>query len=137
MRLLAENNLEPRFARFIDHPNYMKLVNETRQSVTKSKPVRPVFNVDAAINALQDMANNGGYYTPIGGSEQRMYELAHEFAEKVKSGEYERGATESEFADDSDTKFSARRSDKVYRYTEEQYNNFAWARNQEDKQKTW
>lgn len=88
MRLLAENNLEPRFARFVDNPNYMKLVNETRQSVTTSKPVQPVFNTDAAINALQDMANNGGYYVPIGGSEQRMYELADEFADKVKGGAY-------------------------------------------------
>ena len=88
MRLLEENNLEPRFARFADNPNYMKLVNETRQSVTTSKPVQPIFNTEAAINALQDMANNGGYYVPIGGSEQRMYELADEFAGKVTSGEY-------------------------------------------------
>lgn len=89
MRLLEENNLEPRFARFVDNPNYMKLVNETRQSVTTSKPVQPIFNTDAAINALQDMANNGGYYVPIGGSEQRMYELADEFAGKVQAGEYQ------------------------------------------------
>lgn len=100
MRLLEENNLEPRFARFVDNPNYMKLVNETRQSVTTSKPVQPNFNVDAAINALQDMANNGGYYVPIGGSEQRMYELADEFAGRVQAGEYQ-----TDFAED-DVKFS-------------------------------
>lgn len=94
MRLLEENNLEPRFARFVDNPNYMKLVNETRQSVTTSKPVQPIFNTDAAINALQDMANNGGYYVPIGGSEQRMYELADEFAGKVQSGEYQTDSVE-------------------------------------------
>ena len=100
MRLLEENNLEPRFARFVDNPNYMKLVNETRQSVTTSKPVQPIFNTDAAINALQDMANNGGYYVPVGGSEQRMYELADEFAGRVQAGEYQ-----TDFAED-DVKFS-------------------------------
>lgn len=101
MRLLEENNLEPRFARFVDNPNYMKLVNETRQSVTTSKPVQPNFNVDAAINALQDMANNGGYYVPIGGSEQRMYELANEFADRVQAGEYK-----SDISEEDDTKYS-------------------------------
>lgn len=96
MRLLEENNLEPRFARFVDHPNYMKLVNETRQSVTTSKPVQPIFNTDAAINALQDMANNGGYYVPVGGSQQRMYELASEFAGKVQAGEYQTDIAEDD-----------------------------------------
>ena len=108
MRLLEENNLEPRFARFVDNPNYMKLVNETRQSVTTSKPVQPIFNTDAAINALQDMANNGGYYVPIGGSEQRMYELADEFAGKVQAGEYQTDLVEEDvkFSVEEDNPFS-------------------------------
>ena len=79
---LAKNHLNPRFARFQDHPNYMKLVNECRQSASESKPVQPVFNEDAAMKALAKLEANG-YYQPIGGSVDRMYEIAAEVAEDM------------------------------------------------------
>ena len=79
---LEKNHLKPRFERFIDNPNYMKLVNECRQSASQSKPVQPVFNEDAAMVALAKLEANG-YYQPIGGSVDRMYEIAAEVAENM------------------------------------------------------
>ena len=37
---------------------------------------------------MRPMANNDGYYVPIEGSKQRMYELANELAGRVQAGEY-------------------------------------------------
>lgn len=51
-RLLERNHLRPRFERWIQNPNYMKLVNETRRSASESNPVQPVFNAEAAKEAL-------------------------------------------------------------------------------------
>lgn len=82
MDALAKNHLNPRFERFKDNPNYMKLVNECRQSASQSKPVQPVFNEDAAMVALAKLEANG-YYQPIGGSVDRMYEIASEVAEDM------------------------------------------------------
>jgi hypothetical protein len=79
---LEKNHLKPRFERFLDNPNYMKLVNECRQSASESKPVQPVFNEDAAMVALAKLEANG-YYQPIGGSVDRMYEIAAEVAENM------------------------------------------------------
>lgn len=79
---LEKNHLKPRFERFIDNPNYMKLVNECRQSASESKPVQPVFNEEAAMKALAKLEANG-YYQPIGGSVERMYEIAAEVAEDM------------------------------------------------------
>ena len=81
---LAKNHLNPRFERFIDNPNYMKLVNECRQPASESKPVQPTFNEDAAMVALAKLEANG-YYQPIGGSVDRMYEIAAEVAENMQS----------------------------------------------------
>lgn len=79
---LQKNRLKPRFERFIENPNYMKLVNESRQPASKSKPVQPVFNEDAAMVTLAKLEANG-YYQPIGGSVERMYEIAAEVAEDM------------------------------------------------------
>ena len=79
---LEKNHLKPRFERFIDNPNYMKLVNECRRPASESKPVQPVFNEDAAMVALAKLEANG-YYQPIGGSVDRMYEIAAEVAENM------------------------------------------------------
>lgn len=80
---LEENHLKPRFAEWVDHPNYMKLVNETRQSVLQSKAVQPVFDVSAAKKSINDMIKRGGYYVPIGGSEANMRDIAGEIAENI------------------------------------------------------
>ena len=77
---LQKNHLNPRFARFMDNPNYMKLVNECRQSASESEPVQPVFNEEAIDRTLAKLEANG-YYQPIGGSVERMYEIAAEVAE--------------------------------------------------------
>ena len=81
---LEKNHLKPRFERFLDNPNYMKLVNECRQPASMSKPVQPVFNEDAINTALAKLEANG-YYQPVGGSVDRMYEIAAEVAENMTS----------------------------------------------------
>ena len=82
---LKENHLRPRFERFINHPNYMKLVNECRQSASESQPVQPKFNQVAADESLAKLEANG-YYQPIGGTVDRMYEIASEIADKIEGG---------------------------------------------------
>lgn len=84
MDALEKNHLTPRFDRFKGNPNYMKLVNECRQSALESKPVSPVFDMDAARESLAKLEANG-YYTPIGGSVDRMYEIASEVGENILS----------------------------------------------------
>mgnify|MGYP003307668622 CR=1 FL=1 len=85
MDALAKNHLTPRFERFIDNPNYMKLVNECRQSALESSPVQPVFDMEAAKESLAKLEANG-YYTPIGGSVDAMYEHAGEIGEDILAG---------------------------------------------------
>lgn len=95
LQLCEENNLTPRFEKWIDNPNYMKLVNETRQSVTESKAMQPITSqgaLDVAKRELNTMAENGGFYVPIGGSQERASELAGELAQKVQNGDYERAS---------------------------------------------
>ena len=82
LEALAKNHLKPRFERFLDNPNYMKLVNECRQSASESQPVQPKFNEEAIDRTLARLEANG-YYQPIGGSVERMYEIAAEVAEDM------------------------------------------------------
>ena len=79
---LKKNNLKPRFERWIDDPNYMKLVNECRQSASQSRPVQPIFNEEAIDTVLAKLKANG-YYQPVGGSVERMYEIAAQVAENM------------------------------------------------------
>ena len=82
LNALEENHLQPRFKRWLDHPNYMKLVNETRLSSLESKPVQPKFDIESAKKSLIGMIKDGGYFQHIGGSVDRMYEIASGIAEK-------------------------------------------------------
>ena len=84
---LRKNNLEPRFAQWAENPNYMKLVNETRQSAAETSPVQPVFDLGAAEDAIEEMRKRGGYYVPIGGSEEVMREIADEIASGIDGDE--------------------------------------------------
>lgn len=86
LRLLEENNLRPRFERWIDNPNYMKLVNETRRSAQDTPPVQPVFDEDAAMRSIDRMVRSGGYNVPIGGTLENLFDIAQEMAETVASG---------------------------------------------------
>lgn len=87
MAALEKHHLEPRFAKWVDNPNYMKLVNETRLSAGETKPVRPRFDVDAAKAAIDEMIKRGGYYTPIGKTDENMREIAGEIADKIRADE--------------------------------------------------
>ena len=53
LNALKEADLEPRFARWVDNPNYMKLVNETRRAAKDTPPMQAVFNVEAAKASLE------------------------------------------------------------------------------------
>ena len=86
LRALEENNLRPRFERFLDNPNYMKLVNETRRSALETPAVQPVFDVEAAKKSLIGMIKDGGYFQHIGGSVDRMYEIASDLSQKIYEG---------------------------------------------------
>lgn len=83
---LAEANLEPRFARWVNHPNYMKLVNETRRAANDTPHMRAEFNVDAAKISLERMMKQGGYFVPIGGDYANMQDIATEIADDIRRG---------------------------------------------------
>ena len=85
MKALEEHHLTPRFARWVDNPNYMKLVNECRRSASESTAVQPVFDVDAAKESLAKMEATG-YYTPIGGDMDTMYEIAGKLGDEIMGG---------------------------------------------------
>ena len=62
LSICKERGLTPRFNSFIDNPNYMKLVNETRQSEAATKPLKPSFDLKAAERAFKKFVKKGGYY---------------------------------------------------------------------------
>lgn len=62
LRLCNERGLKPRFSSFLDNPNYMKLVNETRQSENETGYLEPVFDMDAAMVSFQKFVDKGGYF---------------------------------------------------------------------------
>ncbi len=57
-----KHGVTPRFSKWLDNPNYMKLVNETRLSVDESSDLQPVFDMDAAADSWKRFVNTGGYY---------------------------------------------------------------------------
>lgn len=98
MAALEKNHLKPRFERWIKNPNYMKLVNECRQSASETKPVQPVFNLEAAEDSLNSLIGQGGYYVPYGKSVERQYEIAAEIADKISAGEADAAAKQAQIA---------------------------------------
>lgn len=90
MAALEANHLKPRFERWIDNPNYMKLVNETRRSAGDTPAVVPVFNMEAANASLDKLIAQGGYTQHVGGSIEVMHEIAEETAGKLREGEVEK-----------------------------------------------
>ena len=99
LEALQKNHLRPRFERYIDNPNYMKLVNECRQSASESKPVQPIFNETAANESLAKLEANG-YYQPIGGTVDRMYEIASDIADDIANGRVQFQAREETNTDE-------------------------------------
>lgn len=62
LSILAQRGLTPRFKSFLENPNYMKLVNETRQSEGHTSPLKAEFNLDAAERSFDKFVEKGGYY---------------------------------------------------------------------------
>ena len=87
MQLIEERNLTPRFAKWVDNPNYMKLVNETRRPYNQSPILSPVFNLNEAMSSWEEFNNKGGYY---GGwynvDEQGYQDAVTQVAEDIKEG---------------------------------------------------
>lgn len=62
LALVKERGLKPRFSQFLDNTNYMKLVNETRQSESATKPLQPIYDLDAAKESFGKFVDKGGYF---------------------------------------------------------------------------
>ena len=60
-KALADNKLTARFSDYIDNPNYMKLVNETRMSYEQLQPVQPVFDQETIMRELGRIKDEGQY----------------------------------------------------------------------------
>lgn len=61
LRLCEENHLSPRFPEWMNHPNYMKLVVETRMPYNEAQPLQPVFDTSEVETMLNDFARRGGF----------------------------------------------------------------------------
>ena len=62
LAICEKRGLTPRFKSFLENPNYMKLVNETRQSEGETSPLKARFDVDAAERSFDKFVEKGGYY---------------------------------------------------------------------------
>jgi hypothetical protein len=62
LSICEQRGLTPRFKSFLDNPNYMKLVNETRQSESETSPLKAKFNLEAAERSFDKFVEKGGYY---------------------------------------------------------------------------
>ena len=62
LALCKEENITPRFVQFVEHPNYMRLVNETRRSIDETVPLQPVFDTVSAQDCWNRFVEKGGYY---------------------------------------------------------------------------
>lgn len=86
LKLLEERGLSPRFKNYIDNPNYMKLVNETRLSEKESTPLKAKFNVEAAEASFAKFVDKGGYYEGWYNDGIDVDEEASIVAEDIKAG---------------------------------------------------
>lgn len=86
LEICEERGLTPRFSKFLDNVNYMKLVNETRQSESQTVPLKPIFNVEEAKKSFQKFINKGGYYGGWYHEGVNVDAEASAVAEDVKSG---------------------------------------------------
>lgn len=85
-RLLEENHLAPRFAKWTGHRNYMKLVNETRRAAKDTPAMQPVFDADAALRSIETMRNRGGYFEHIGVHAENTNRIAKGIAKGIREG---------------------------------------------------
>ena len=83
LRLCEENYLSPRFERWKGHPNYMRLVNETRLSSDDTPVVQPIFDLNAALDSLKEMERVGGYVEHVGVRLEETHRLAEKVAKEI------------------------------------------------------
>lgn len=62
LRIINERGLKPRFEAFLANENYMKLVNETRQSEADTKPLTAKYDLAAAKTSFDKFVEKGGYF---------------------------------------------------------------------------
>ena len=62
LSICEQRGLTPRFKSFLENPNYMKLVNETRQSEGQTSPLKAKYNLEAAERSFDKFVEKGGYY---------------------------------------------------------------------------
>lgn len=62
LRLAEERGLTPRFSKWVDNPNYMKLVNETRRASKDTPFLQPIFNLEEAKASFKAFVDKGGYF---------------------------------------------------------------------------
>lgn len=62
LRLAEERGLTPRFSKWVDNPNYMKLVNETRRASKDTPYLQPIFNLEEAKASFKAFVDKGGYF---------------------------------------------------------------------------
>ena len=87
LSLCEKNGITPRFSRFVDNPNYMKLVNETRLAYNEAKPVVPVFDVEAAKESLSNFVDQGGYYGSFYKQGANVDQAVGEIVGRIKDSE--------------------------------------------------
>lgn len=88
--------LKPRFADLVlpasgqsvvAHPNYMKLVNETRRSIDETTPLKPVFDLASAVSSFDEFVERGGYYGDWYTVDTEGYkEAVNQVVEDIKAG---------------------------------------------------
>ena len=60
LSICEKRGLTPRFKSFLENPNYMKLVNETRQSEGQTSPLKAVYNLEAAERSFDKFVEKAG-----------------------------------------------------------------------------
>lgn len=94
LNICKERGIKPRFynlklsdgSSVLDHPNYMRLVNETRRSVEETPLLKPVFNLEEAKKSFSNFIEKGGYYDNYFQSEEAFKEGVNQVVEDIKLG---------------------------------------------------
>ena len=94
LRITAERGWKPRFEdvklsdgrSIVEHPNYMRLVNETRRRADETPILTPVFNLEAAKDSFDRFVEKGGYYSGYFVEDGAFEEGIETVVEDIKAG---------------------------------------------------
>ena len=94
LRITAERGWKPRFAdvklsdgrSIVEHPNYMRLVNETRRRADETPILTPTFNTKAAKESFDAFVEKGGYYSGYFVEEGAFEQGVETVVEDIKAG---------------------------------------------------